>query len=94
LSQPNASTLVKAIRTIYSLDLVSISYPDIEIAVDIPEAEVTFTLVTNKKHNGKGKAFSLHSMSSSTFRSKTAYFMGFSSSYNCGNLSSLQTSNI
>jgi len=85
---------VKAMRTIYSLDLVSISYPDIRIAVDVPEAEVTFTLVTNKKHKGKGKASFFSFISPSDFRSKTAYFIGSSSFYSCNNLSSLQTSKI
>ena len=94
LSQSDAFTLVKAIRTIYGLDLVSISYPDIEIAIDVPEAEVTFTLVTNKKHKGKGKVFFFPFISLSDFRNKTAYFIGSPSSYNCDNLSSLQTSNI
>jgi len=64
---------VKAIRTIYSLDLASIPYLDIEIAVDVPETEVTFTLVTNKKHKRNSKVSSFPSISSSDFRSKTLF---------------------
>ena len=43
-------------RTVYSPVPVPTSFPDVEMAVNAPEAEeVTFTLVTNKKHKGKGK---------------------------------------
>jgi len=50
LSQSNFLTLVKAMRSIYSSDLVSIPFSNIKIAVNILETEeVTFTLVTNKE---------------------------------------------
>ena len=56
LPQPDAPTLVEAMRTVYSPVPVPTSFPDMEMAVNAPEAEeVTFTLVTNKKHKGKGK---------------------------------------
>ena len=53
--------------TIYSHNPSS----NIEIAIDILEAEeITFTLVTNKKHERKDKATFLPSMSSSNSKSK------------------------
>ena len=59
-------------RTIYGSNLVPISFSDIKIAINILEAkEVTFTLVTNKKHKKKSKTSSFPSISSSNFRSKT-----------------------
>ena len=52
--QPDAPTLVEAIRTVYGPVPVPTPTPDVEMAVDAPEAEeVAFTLVTNKKHKGK-----------------------------------------
>ena len=54
--QPDAPTLVEAMRTIYGPIPVPTPSPDVEMAVDAPEAEeVAFTLVTNKKRKGKGK---------------------------------------
>ena len=58
--QPDASTLVEAMRTIYGPVPVPTPSPNVkiavEMAVDAPEAEeVTFTLVTNQKRKGKGK---------------------------------------
>ena len=48
--QPDAPTLVEAMRTVYSPVPVPTPSPDVEMAIDTPEAEeVTFTLVTNKK---------------------------------------------
>ena len=59
-------------RTIYGSDLVLISFFNISMAVDILEAgEVTFTLVTNKKHKGNCEASSLLFMFFSNSRSKT-----------------------
>jgi len=56
-SQSNTSTLVEAIRTVYGPDPILISSSNIEMAVDILEAEkVIFTLITNKKHKEKSKA--------------------------------------
>ena len=53
--------------TIYSHD----SSSNIEIAIDIPKAEeITFTLVTNKKHERKDEATFLPSISSSNSKSK------------------------
>jgi len=55
LPQPDAPTLVEAMRTVYS----SIPIPtssNVEMAVNALEIEeVAFTLVTNQKHKGKGK---------------------------------------
>ena len=46
--QPDAPTLVEAMRTVYGPVPVPTPSPDVEIAVDAPEAEeVAFTLVTN-----------------------------------------------
>ena len=70
--QLDTPTLIEAKRTIYSPDFVLKSSSNIKIAVNIPEIEeVTFTLVSNKKHKEKNKASSLSSMSSSNSRSKT-----------------------
>jgi len=64
---------VKAIKTIYGSNLVPTSSSNIEMAVDVPEAEeVTFTLVSNKKHKEKRKVSSLSSMSSSDSKNKTS----------------------
>ena len=55
-SQTNAPTLVKAMRTVYGPNPISTPSPDVEMDVDVPEAEeVAFTLITNKK-GGKGNA--------------------------------------
>ena len=70
--QPDAPTLVEAMRTVYGPVPVPTPSPDVEMAVDAPEAEeVTFTLITNQKYKGKGKAPSLPSLSFSGSRSKT-----------------------
>ena len=70
--QPDAPTLVEAMRTVYGPVPVPTPSPDVEMAVDAPEAEeVAFTLVTNQKRKGKSKASSLPSLSSSGSRSKT-----------------------
>ena len=62
---------MKAMKTIYSSDLVLISSSNIEMAVNALEAEeVTFTLVTNKKYKRKSKVSSLSSISWSDSRSK------------------------
>ena len=54
--QPDASTLVEAMRTVYGPVPIPTPSPNMEMAVDALEAEeVAFTLVTNKKHKGKGK---------------------------------------
>ena len=53
-SQPDAPTLVEAMRTVYGPVPVPTPTPDVEMAVDTPEAEeVTFTLVTNQKRKSK-----------------------------------------
>ena len=70
-SQPDTSTLVKAIRNIYGSNSVSTFSPDIEMVVDIPEAKVTFTLVSKKKYKGKRKPFFLPFIYSSDYMSKT-----------------------
>lgn len=68
--QSDTPTLVKVMRTIYSLDLILISSPNVEITINVPEAkEVAFTLITNKKHKRKNKFF----MSSSDYRSKILF---------------------
>ena len=47
--QPDAPTLVEAMRTVYGPVPVPTPSPDVEMAVDAPEAEeVAFTLVTNQ----------------------------------------------
>ena len=69
--QPNASTFVEAMRTVYGPVSIPTSSPDIEITVDAPKVkEVAFTLVTNQKHKKKSKAFSFSSLSFSDSRSK------------------------
>ena len=74
--QPDTSTLMEAIKIIYSPDLVPTPFPEVKMAVDALEAkEVTFTLVTNKKCKRKSKASFLPSMSSSNFRSKTSLIL-------------------
>lgn len=67
---------MKAIRTIYSPNLVPISSFDVEIAGDSPEAEeIAFTLVINKKCKEKGKVFSFSSMSSFDSKSRTSLIL-------------------
>jgi len=52
--QPDAPTLVEAMRTVYGPVPVPTPSPDVEMDVDAPEAEeVAFTLVTNQKRKGK-----------------------------------------
>ena len=71
--QPVASTLVETMRTVYGPAPVSTPFPDVEMAVDAPEAEeAAFTLVTNKKRKSKGKVPSPLSGTSSNSRSKTS----------------------
>ena len=54
--QPDAPTLVEAMRTVYGSVPVPTPSPNVEMAVNAPEAEeVAFTLVTNQKRKGKGK---------------------------------------
>ena len=63
---------MKAMRTIYGPIPIPTPSSNVEMAVDTPEAEeVTFTLVTNKKHKSKGKVPSPPSGTSPDFRSKT-----------------------
>ena len=68
LSQSNTLTLVKAMRTIDSSNLILMSSPNIKMAINLQE--VTFTLVTNKKYKRKSKASSLLFIFFSDFRSK------------------------
>ena len=71
--QPDAPTLVEAMRTIYGPVLVPTSFPDVEMAVDALEVEeVAFTLVTNQKHKSKGKVSSSLSRTPPNSRSKTS----------------------
>ena len=58
--QTNAPTLVEAMRTVYGPNHISTSSSDMEMYIDVPEAEeAAFTLVTNKKRDkGKAKASS------------------------------------
>ena len=73
--QPDAPTLVEAMRTVYGPVPVPIPTPspDVEMAIDAPEAEeVAFTLVTNQKRKGKGKVPSPLSGTPSDSRSKTS----------------------
>ena len=50
LPQTNSLTLVEAMRTVYGPNPISTLFSDVEMDVDIPEAEeAAFTLVTNKK---------------------------------------------
>ena len=67
LPQPDAPTLVKTMRTVYSPVPVPTPSPDMEIA-----KEVTFTLVTNQKHKGKDKVPSPFSGTPLDSRSKTS----------------------
>ena len=60
-------------RTVYGPVSVPTPSSDVEIAVDIPEAEeVTFTLVTNQKRKDKGKVLSPLSGTPPDSRSKTS----------------------
>ena len=69
--QPDAPTLMEAMRTVYSSVPIPTPSPDVEMAIDAPEAEeVAFTLVTNKKHKSKGKVPSPLSRTPSNSRSK------------------------
>ena len=71
--QPDAPTLVEAMRTVYGPVPVPTPSPDVEMAVDAPEAEeVAFTLVTNQKRKGKGKVPSPLSGPPPDSRSKTS----------------------
>ena len=64
-SQSDASTLVEAMRTVYGPNAIPTQFPDVKMAVDVPETkEIAFTLVTNKKSKRKAKAFSLLSTDS------------------------------
>jgi len=70
-SQLDTFPLVEAMRTIYGPDLILMFFPDVEMSIDVLEAEeVAFILVTNKKHKRKSKASFLSSMYFSNFRSK------------------------
>ena len=70
--QPDAPTLVEAMKTVYGPISVPTPSPNVEMAVDAPEAEeVAFTLVTNQKHKGKGKVPFPLSGTPSDSRSKT-----------------------
>jgi len=63
---------MEVIKTIHGSDLVPTSSPDIEMTVDVLEAEeVTFTLASNKIYKGNRKASFLSPMFSSDSRSKT-----------------------
>ena len=47
---------MEAIRTIYGYNIIPMSFPDIEMVVDVSEdKEVAFTLNNNKKHKEKSK---------------------------------------
>jgi len=64
---------VEVIRNIYGPGLIPTFSSDIEIAVDVPEAEkATFTLVSNKKYKEKSKASFFYFMFFSDFRDKTS----------------------
>ena len=70
-SQPNAPTLVEAMRTVYGPVPILTPSPDVEMAIDVLEVEeVAFTLVTNQKCKGKGKAPSPLSGTSPDSKSK------------------------
>ena len=71
-SQSNTSTLVEAIRTVYGPNPILTSSPNVEMAVDVLEAEkVILTLITtNKKHKEKNKAPFFLSVFSTISRSK------------------------
>jgi len=71
--QPDAPTLVEAMRTVYGPVPVSTPSPNVEMAVDAPEAEeVAFTLVTNQKRKSKDKVLFPSSGTPSDSRSKTS----------------------
>jgi len=54
--QPDSSSLVEAMRTLYGPNLPQEPSLDTEMAVDQPAVEeAPFTTVTNKKSNGKSK---------------------------------------
>jgi len=60
-------------RTVYGPVPIPTPSPDVEMAVDAPEAEeVVFTLVTNQKRKSKGKVPSLLSRTPPDSRSKTS----------------------
>jgi len=69
--QPDAPTLVEAMRTVYGPVLIPTPSPDAEIAVDALEVEeVAFTLVTNQKHKNKNNVPSSLSGTPPNSRSK------------------------
>ena len=71
--QSDALTFVEAIRTIYGPVPIPTPSPDVEMAVNAPEAEeVAFTLVTNQKCKGKDKVPSPLSGTPPDSRSKTS----------------------
>ena len=71
--QPDALTLVGAMRTVYGPVPIPTPSPDVEMAVDAPETEeVAFTLVTNQKYKDKDKVSSPFSGTSPNSRSKTS----------------------
>jgi len=71
--QPDALTLMEAMRTVYNPVPISTSSSDVEIAVDTPEVEeVAFTLVTNQRCKDKNKAPSPLSGTPPNSRSKTS----------------------
>ena len=71
---------MKAIRTIYGPNPVPIFSLDIEITVNVPEAEeVAFNLVSNKNYKVKDKASFFSFMSFSDSRSKTSLILQASS---------------
>jgi len=73
-SQSDAFTLIETMKTVYNLDSIPMSFSDVEITVDIPEAEnFAFILVTNKKYKRKSKALFFPSMSFSYSRSKILF---------------------
>jgi len=93
LSQFNTLTLVEAMRTIYSPNLILISSSNIKMVVDILEAEeVALTLVINKKYKKKNNISSLPLVFSSNSRSKILLILQAPPSQGCNNLSSLKTS--
>jgi len=60
-------------RTVYGPVSILTPSPDVKMAIDASEVEeVAFTLVTNQKHKGKGKAPSPLSRTSPDSRSKTS----------------------
>jgi len=90
LPQPNVSTIIEAI---YGPDLILTPSPDIEMAVDIPEAEeVAFTLVTNKKCKRKDKFLLFIPYLPLTLEAIHHSFYRLSSLQSCKNSSSLKIS--